>query len=196
MVFKIIFSIFICGFSLAHSQPLPAQNWKQAFRDKDVIKQSLDYSCGAAALATLIHHYYLKDTSEQEIMELMGKGNERTTFSELQEVLPKLGFKSAGFEVEWRALVALKTPVIVYINHFDEGHFAVLRGIDDTHVWLADPSQGNRIYRKEDFLKLWRQSEEKGFFLAVLPLQPDAARNTSYFSLPPQHFRSLGIFPG
>jgi predicted double-glycine peptidase len=193
MVFKIIVFIIIYGFSFAHSQPLPAQNWKQSIRDKDIIKQSLDYSCGAAALATLIQHYFLKDTSEQEILELMGKGNERTTFSELQEVLPKLGFKSAGFEVEWRALVALKTPVIVYINHFDEGHFAVLRGIDDTHVWLADPSQGNTIYSKNNFLDLWRQSGEKGFFLAVLPLQTDTARSTSYFSLPPRHFGPLGI---
>ena len=40
-------------------------------RDQYVVKQQLDYSCGAAALATLMVYYYGENTSEKEILELL-----------------------------------------------------------------------------------------------------------------------------
>src|ERR671925_1893239 len=40
-------------------------------RDQYVVKQQLDYSCGAAALATLMVYYYGEETSEDEILNLL-----------------------------------------------------------------------------------------------------------------------------
>jgi hypothetical protein len=43
-------------------------------RDRYVIKQQLDYSCGAAALATLLIYYFGEETSEPEILQILVSG--------------------------------------------------------------------------------------------------------------------------
>jgi len=43
------------GPSLAGS--IKVKSWK-AFRDERVVKQDMDYSCGAASLATVLNEYY------------------------------------------------------------------------------------------------------------------------------------------
>jgi len=51
-----------------------------------------------------------------------------------------------GFSASYDQLARLNMPGIVYLEHRKSEHFSVLRGIDESTVWLADPSQGNRTY--------------------------------------------------
>jgi predicted double-glycine peptidase len=46
------------------------KSWK-SIRDSRVVKQDLDYSCGAASIATLLSEYYQRPTSEKEILDLL-----------------------------------------------------------------------------------------------------------------------------
>src|SRR3990172_5397327 len=79
-------------------------------RDKNIVKQKLDYSCGAASLATLLAFYFGQQTSEQEIMDTILKDRseeEKTIIREngfslldLKMAAEALGYKAAGFQLK------------------------------------------------------------------------------------------------
>lgn len=129
--------------------------WKE-LRDQHVVKQKLDASCGAAALTTLMAHYFGEKTSEQEILDILKvrtdklseeerKRKKKSGFSllDLKYAAQQKGYKAAGFKLTVEQLRQLAAPVIVYVEPFGYHHFAVLRGIAGDRVFLADPSRGN-----------------------------------------------------
>lgn len=171
---------------------LRIQSWK-ALRDARVVKQDLDYSCSAASLATLLNEFYLRDITEAALLKAMDKGDLRASFEDMQRALPRFGFKAQGFAATYDQLARLKMPVVVYLKHRKDDHFSVLRGIDETTVWLADPSLGNRTYSKAQFLDMWEtrtgdqdNAELKGKFLAVLPIKSDIASIEDFFTKNPK----------
>src|SRR5262245_11302035 len=122
-------------------------------RDANVIKQRFDYSCGAAALATLMRYGFGDKVGEREVLsQLLGMLSDeelRTTYLQgfsllqLQRVAQARGYQAEGFRLEPQSLAQLSGPVIVYIQPRGYRHFAVLRGIKGDRVYLADPSLGN-----------------------------------------------------
>lgn len=167
---------------------LSVRSWK-SLRDDRIVKQDLDYSCGAASLATLLGQFYGKHLSEEILLRAMDKGDDRASFDDMAKALPRFGFKAQGFAANWEQLVQLRIPVIVYLKYRKDDHFSVLRGIDNDTVWLADPSQGNRTFSKEQFLEMWltrkpkdRNAHLHGKFLAVIPVSQDFAGQTGFFT--------------
>lgn len=141
------------GFSAATT---PTRHTLKEIRDRYVVKQQLDYSCGAAALATLMTYYYSEETSEQELLDLLNirlqsfseeerARKKRNGFSllDLKIVAQQKGFEADGFEVSVDQLRLLRAPALVYVRPLDYHHFAILRGIAGDRVYLADPSRGN-----------------------------------------------------
>ncbi len=137
-------------------------------RDQYVVKQQLDYSCGAAALATLMVHYYGEHTSEKEILELLNTRLETMTKEEqarkkrigfslldLKIVAQQKGYRAAGFKLSVDQLPRLLAPVIVHVEPFGYHHFAVLRGVAGDRVYLADPGRGNLRMSIARFLDEW-----------------------------------------
>ncbi|MGH8607721.1 MAG: C39 family peptidase [Gammaproteobacteria bacterium] len=137
-------------------------------RDQYVVKQQLDYSCGAAALATLMGHYYGEHTSEKEILELLNTRLETMTKEEqarkkrigfslldLKIVAQQKGYRAAGFKLTVDQLPQLLAPVIVHVQPFGYYHFAVLRGVAGDRVYLADPGRGNLRMSIARFLDEW-----------------------------------------
>lgn len=125
-------------------------------RDRYVVKQELDYSCGAAALATLMINYFGERTSERDILDLLNirlknlteeeiSRKKRVGFSllDLKYVAQKKGYQAAGFRLSLQQLTQIVSPVIVFVRPLGYHHFAVLRGISGDRVFLADPSRGN-----------------------------------------------------
>jgi predicted double-glycine peptidase len=149
----------------------------KAFRDKNVVKQSFDYSCGAGALATLLTYGVGDQAEEAEIlMQLMNslpkdqetlKKKEGFSLADLQNVALMRGHKSAGFRMSPEYLAKLKGPVIVYIQPRGYKHFAVLRGIRGDRVFLADPSLGNVRMPAYRFLDEWLDASGKGIIFVV-----------------------------
>lgn len=170
---------------------IPVKNWK-ALRDRQVVKQDQDYSCGAASLATLLNGFYGQKLTEEDLLKAMDKGNAQASFDDMVRALPKFGFKAQGFAASWEQLAQLKMPVVVYIKVRKDDHFSVLRGISGDTVWLADPSLGNRTYSRAQFLDMWQtrdgmeRSDLAGKFLAVLPATEGTTKLESYFSKAPQ----------
>ena len=74
------------------------QSWK-ALRDKGIVKQDLDYSCGAASIATLLNQQYGQEVTEAQVLDLMielGQEEGMASFADMQAVLPHLGFRIPG----------------------------------------------------------------------------------------------------
>jgi hypothetical protein len=116
---------------------------------KGVIKQSHDYSCGAAALSTLITGTVENShVSEMDIINIITatktKKEEGYTLTELAEASKKLGFYAEWRKVATTELVKIKQPVILLIGINSEfPHFVVLKGIENGEAFLADSIRGN-----------------------------------------------------
>ena len=185
-------SVRVCARPLSDDNPVAhgevrVQNWK-ARRDFGIVKQNLDFSCGAASIATLLNNFYGQNLTEREILERMGKTELRASFEDMRQVMPQLGFEAKGYALPFEQLVQLKIPVIVYLKYRKNDHFSVLRGIDGDTVLLADPSLGHVSLSREQFLAAWntRDGEMAGKILAVLPRKAAVAGNTAFFLRQPQ----------
>jgi predicted double-glycine peptidase len=137
----------------SRSSPSVKRHSLKELRDRYVVKQRLDYSCGAAALATLMRYYFGDATSEHDVLRLLvarldadeRRVREMRGFSllDLKYAAEALGYRAAGFKLTIADLGKLVAPVIVFVRPLDYAHFAVLRGISRGRVFLADPARGN-----------------------------------------------------
>lgn len=167
---------------------IPITSWK-TIRDLGIVKQDLDYSCGAASLATVLNEHYGLSVTEEEILKIMDKEDMRASFDDMANALKELGFRGVGYAASFEQLTKLKIPVIVYTKHRKDDHFSVLRGINRDTVWLADPSQGNRTYSKYQFLEMWETREDsdlKGKILAIIPLSQEVQSVNGFFTNQPR----------
>jgi uncharacterized protein len=175
LTYGLILQMLVMGIGLAEEgaeeirrdtvRPPPPRHTLKQLRDQYVVKQQLDYSCGAAALATLMIYYFGDETSERNILdvlvagltpdELKGKQKSGFTLLDLRRVAQTKGYQAAGFKLTSEQLKQLTTPVIVFVQPFGYKHFAVLRGIDRGRVFLADPSRGNLRMSMGRFLSEW-----------------------------------------
>jgi predicted double-glycine peptidase len=147
-------------------------------RDQGLVKQRFDFSCGAAALATILRYGFGESVTERQILEgLFDLPSEdekatrrRTGFSllDLQRVAEARGYNAQGFRLDPEQLPMLGGPVIVFIEPRGYKHFAVLRGVRGDRVYLADPSRGNIRVSAHTFLKGWLQGG-KGIIFVVEP---------------------------
>lgn len=163
-------------------QKVQVQSWK-AQRDFGIVKQDLDFSCGAASVATLLNNFYGQNLTEEEILNKMDKTQMRASFDDMQRIMPELGFEAKGYALPFEQLVQLKIPVIVYLKYRKTDHFSVLRGINSDTVWLADPSLGHVSMSKAQFLEAWqtRDGEMAGKILAIVPLKQNITQSRDFF---------------
>lgn len=177
-----------------HQKDISIQSWKN-LRDDSIVKQDLDYSCGAASISTLLNNFFYQKTTEEQIIKLMDKGDLKASFLDMQKALNTLGFQSQGLAVSYDTLKTLKIPVIVYIKHRKTDHFSVIRGINEEFVWLADPSLGNRILTKYQFMDMWQTRDDKVLSGKILVIMPQAhlKYNPHYFTHYIQQPNKLGL---
>jgi predicted double-glycine peptidase len=145
------------------------KSWKTLQREH-IVMQQYDYSCGAAALTTLIVHYFQDQKTEQQVLNAIFERLQRAPNSQkliedrmknglslldLQQVAADLGYQSAVAKITLEQVRKLKAPVVVRIIKNDFKHFVVLRGIVEDRVFLADPIRGHLRMSEEEFVKQW-----------------------------------------
>jgi predicted double-glycine peptidase len=128
----------------------------------NVVRQRTDFSCGAAALATIFVYAYNKDTSEEQILANMFKVSDPDLVREkgfslldLKRYVEAIGLRGEGYKVEFTALSQLRIPGIVLISVRGYKHFVVLRRVTGESVFVADPALGNRVMSRKDFEDAW-----------------------------------------
>ena len=142
----------------------PVKSFKER-RMTQVIPQTSDYSCGAAAMATLLHFHYGHDVKEQDaILGMFEHGDKegirQRGFSmlDMKRFAQSRGLQVEGFQVtEIETLKKLTVPVITLIDAASYKHFVVIRKVDDRFAYVSDPSWGNRRIRLEDFSNVWNK---------------------------------------
>ncbi|MES2257372.1 MAG: C39 family peptidase [Pseudomonadota bacterium] len=146
----------------AYSQAVTMEPYSQ-LKYKNIVHQAYDYSCGSAALVTILNYHLGIQVNEQQAMEgMLEKGEkekiiERRGFSllDMKRYVASLGVNGAGFRAELADLLTLTEPAIVPIDYAGAKHFVVLRGIRDGVVYIADPSAGNIAFSVPEFASLW-----------------------------------------
>jgi hypothetical protein len=138
--------------------------WKD-IRDRNIVMQRFDYSCGAAAMATLMNYYFKDEVKETDILNGVldtlsneeAENRQENGFSllDLKNFAQDRGYRAIGVRLPPTALPDLPGPVMVYIQRKDYKHFAILRGIVGDRVYLADPSRGNIRMPIDRFLEEW-----------------------------------------
>lgn len=140
---------------------IPVRSWA-ALRDQGIVKQAHDFSCGAASVATILRYHYGRDVTELQVLHAMRRERERASFDDMQAAMPAFGFRAVGYAASYEQLTRLRIPVIVYLRHRRDSHFAVLRGAGTDVVVLADPSQGNVTMSRSQFMEMWATRFEEG----------------------------------
>jgi len=141
-------------------------------------KQKRDYSCGAAALRMVLASFEIKKT-EEELLKALQTTSKKGTHSSAFAGAAR-GYR-LNFATKKNASIAdlkkyLKKGFGVIVGYFyepeDTGHYAVVKNISKTTVYLLDPTLGpNHSYSILEFKKLWlkgfKHERGKRWFFAL-----------------------------
>ncbi|MBT0885920.1 MULTISPECIES: putative pilus system C39 family peptidase FilB [Acinetobacter] len=153
------------SFTRMHREPVQI---KPALEDqfRGIVRQAYDYSCGSAALTTLLNGYVGTQLNEQQTMSgLLRYGEyeriiERRSFSllDMKRFVAALGFESGGYRGEFSDLVKQGQPAIVPISYAGFKHFVVYKAYKNGRVYVADPALGNISFDEERFKEVWENN--------------------------------------
>ncbi|AOJ51515.1 C39 family peptidase [Burkholderia thailandensis] len=168
----------IDAYAFAGSPIIKSVHSMREIRYRDVVSQQFDFSCGSAALSTLLKYGYGIDIPETEMIRRMMAFSEpevvvKHGFSmlDMKKFVETLGLRGRGFRVGIEALYRLRIPVLVLMNINGYEHFVIVKHAENGRIFLADPALGNRIVLEQDFAKSWN-----GLVFAVLgkPFREDS----------------------
>lgn len=125
------------------------------------VRQQYDYSCGSAALATLLSYQYQNPVSEQEVFKVMWKNGDQQkirkegfSLLDIKHYLLSNGYSADGYEATLDRLAQAGIPAIALIRDHGYNHFVVIKGISKDKVAVGDPSVGARIIPRVQFEKM------------------------------------------
>ncbi|NNH00002.1 C39 family peptidase [Acinetobacter sp. ANC 5414] len=149
---------------------------------RGIVHQAYDYSCGSAALTTLLNGYTNLNATltEQQVMDgLMKFGEtdkivERRSFSllDMKRFVSAIGFESGGYRGEFSDLVKQGQPAIVPISYAGFKHFVVFKAYKNGRVYVADPALGNISFDEVRFKEIWENNT-----LFLINVAPENRKN-------------------
>jgi uncharacterized protein len=129
---------------------------------RTVVRQQYDYSCGSAAVATLLRYHYGMPVNEAEVFQAMFERGDQARIREvgfsmldMRAYLETRGFAADGLRLSLDRLARLDVPAIALISHDNYRHFVVVKGISETEVLVGDPTFGLQTYTREEFEAVW-----------------------------------------
>lgn len=132
-------------------------------RQSHLIVQQWDLSCGAAALATLMNFQHGEAFTEKMTAQAMLRRSDPLTvrvkggFSllDMKRFAQQHGYRGRAFQqLDFAQLTAL-VPAIVPVDLGGYRHFLIVRTAIADRVLVADPAFGNRVLRRQEFLRAW-----------------------------------------
>ncbi len=144
-------------------------------RNKNVVRQNYEESCGAASIATILNLIDVKRYSENDILQKLKQNNNNIgtnliSFMQMKQALKLLGLHSVGYQINQSIFNYFKIPVIVKIENDPRyPHFVVVMNYSGDYVKIFDPNFGEYISSKEQFYKLWDKNNNGGYVLIIKP---------------------------
>lgn len=127
-----------------------------------VVRQQYDFSCGSAALATLLlYHYELPRTESDVFTGMWRKGDQprirQVGFSllDMKRYLADNALKGDGYRVSLDSIAERGLPGIALITVKGYRHFVVVKGVTVDRVLVGDPSLGLRSMNRSEFQQVW-----------------------------------------
>jgi uncharacterized protein len=127
-----------------------------------VIRQRYDFSCGSAALATLLRFHYGVRADETSVFDGMWSEGDRAqirargfSLLDMKRYLGALGLSAEGYRVKLDQVATTGVPGIALTVTNGYRHFVVVKGVTATEVLVGDPSRGLIAYRRDQFLRTW-----------------------------------------
>ena len=112
-----------------------------------VVMANDNYSCGPASLATALNRNGL-NLSLNEVSKHTNTSLNGTSMQSLVDAAKYYGFSAYGVEVDTQGL---KENNIVHLNLKGCEHWTVISNVTDTHIFLADSTEGNINFTIDDF---------------------------------------------
>jgi len=129
---------------------------------RTIVRQRFDFSCGSAAVATLLTYQYNTPTDETTPFRAMyDEGDQpkirQKGFSllDMKNYLIARGFEAQGYRLGIEDVRALAKPMIALINVRGYTHFVVIKGARDGRVLIGDPARGLIKVSDADFARMW-----------------------------------------
>lgn len=149
-----------------HRVQIYSWSWKE-LRQRNVVMQRHDYSCGAAALATILRYYWQDPVGERDVVavilnmltneEILDRVKNGMAISDLRQAAVKMGYQSSIGTMSFADLCGARVPLVVPIRLQEYDHFVVYRGVADGRVYLADPIRGNVRPTVAEFCSQWQK---------------------------------------
>ncbi|MFV0439235.1 MAG: C39 family peptidase [Desulfopila sp.] len=131
-------------------------------RYQTILKQQYDFSCGSAALASLLTFHYADPVSEDEVFTSMYAAGDKMkirqngfSLLDMKNYLRRRGYAADGFKTSLDKLQEVGIPAIVLITQRNYAHFVIIKGVTPTEVLLGDPSSGIRRLTRTTFDSIW-----------------------------------------
>lgn len=160
----------------ADVRPAVSADWSR------LVRQRYDFSCGSAALTSILRFDLGEDLREEDVMEGMLRHGETERIAErrgfslldMKLYVQSLGYRGLGFQAGGiDDLRGLDRPVIVPVHYGGFEHFVVLRAVGDGRAFLGDPEFGNLTLTLARFQEVW---QPKVLFMVEAPGAERAAQ--------------------
>ena len=144
------------------------------------IRQFNNYSCGSACLLAILTYWGLYEGNEKRLADRLGTNPRSGT--DPQSIIDVAS--DMGLDAELKTDCDLSDieesikngqPVVAnfqawakgnkdWEDNWDDGHYAIVIGIDDKNLYFRDPSMYNKIgvIPKQEFEKRWHDVDGKG----------------------------------
>lgn len=144
---------------------------------KNISRQAYDYSCGSAALTTLLNGYLGRQFTEKQVLDGMLKFGEydkivqRRGFSmlDMKRLVTALGHPNNGFKGSLDELKKLDHPAIIAIHYMNFKHFVIVRKYQDGRFFIADPALGNISFPEAKLDEIWDKVDGLGRMFIIFP---------------------------
>jgi predicted double-glycine peptidase len=127
-----------------------------------VVRQQYDFSCGSAAIATLLTHHYDRPTTETDAFKAMWEVGDQERIKqlgfsllEMKRYLESINLKADGFRLTLDRMQEIGVPGIALIEIKGYRHFVVIKGVTPKTVLIGDPSSGVVSRSRKEFEKHW-----------------------------------------
>ncbi|SHN52387.1 C39 family peptidase [Erythrobacter sanguineus] len=136
-------------------------SWKDR-KFTNLVRQRTDFSCGAAALATIFNYAFGRQTTEQQVLVNMLRVADpdivrQKGFSllDMKTYAQSVDYQAEGYRVDYATLRELEVPSIVLLDIRGYKHFVVVRRAWDDRVAIGDPALGNMTMTRPRFEEAW-----------------------------------------
>ena len=127
-----------------HSSETIAEKHKDT---RGIVMANDNYSCGPASLATVLNRNGL-NLSLNEVSEHTNTNLNGTSMQSIIDAARYYNFSAYGVEIDAKDL---KENYIVHLNVNGCEHWTVISKVTDSHVFLADSSEGNMNFTIDEF---------------------------------------------